>query len=128
MNNNFFQGLKLSLDQCEVITVYRSPDQKVQGPSFLQFTRTIAQAIADPSKPTILCGDFNFDRKKENSVTKMLAEKGFKQIVVEPTTYRGNCIDHVYHNISVTEGKVHYKLQYPYYSDHEAVCVMIKDS
>ena len=98
----------------------------LDGSSLQQLTQTIAQAIADPRKPTILCGDFNFDRKKENSVTKMLADRGFKQIVVEPTTYRGNCIDHLYHDIPVTEGKVEYKLHYPYYSDHEAVCAMIK--
>ena len=75
-----------------------------------------------------ICRGFNFDRKKDNSFSKMLTGKRFKQIVVEPTSYCGYCIDHVYHNILETERKVNYKLHYPYYSDHEAVCVMIKDS
>ena len=127
LNNDSFQGLKVSFHQFELITIYRSPDQNVQGSSFQQFTDTIAKAIDDPNKPFVLCGDFNFDQKKENSVTRMLSEKGFKQIVKEPTTYRGSCIDHVYHNIPVLQGKVTYKLHYPYFSDHEAVCVMIQD-
>ena len=123
--SELFQGLKLSLGQFDVITVYRSPEQSVQGSSFQEFTKSIAQATTNPKKPTILCGDFNFDRKKENNLTRMLSGKGFKQIVLEPTTYRGNCIDHVYHDIPMKEGKVEYKLLYPYYSDHQAVCVMV---
>ena len=76
----------------------------------------------------MICGDFNIDRRQENVLTRMLKDKNFKQIVQKPTTYRGNCIDHFYHNIPEAVKKVEHKLHNPYYSDHEAVCVMIKDA
>lgn len=81
-----------------------------------------------PKRPTMICGDFNIDRRQENVLTRMLKDKNFKQIVQKPTTYRGNCIDHFYHNIPEAVKKVEHKLHNPYYSDHEAVCVMIKDA
>ena len=75
----------------------------------------------------MICGDFNIDRKVENVLTRMLKGNNFTQIVQKPTTYRGNCIDHFYHNIAERVKKIEHKLHYPYYSDHEAICVMIKD-
>ena len=75
----------------------------------------------------MICGDFNIDRRVENDLTRMLMGKNFKQIVQKPTTYRGNCIDHFYHNIAENVKKVEHKLHYPCYSDHEAICVMFKD-
>ena len=51
------------------------------------------------------------------------AQDKFQQIVREPTTYRGYCIDHVYHNLTDKEGEIVYKLHYIGYSDHEAVCI-----
>ena len=75
----------------------------------------------------MICGDFNIDRRVENVLTRMLMGKNFKQIVQKPTTYRGNCIDHFYHNISEHIKKVVHKLHYPCFSDHEAICVMLKD-
>ena len=92
-----------------------------------RFTEFMEKWIT-PEKPTMICGDFNTDRRVENDWTRMLRGKNFKQIVQKPTTYRGNCIDHVYHNIAEHVKKVEHKLHYPYYSDHEAICVMIKDS
>ena len=75
----------------------------------------------------MICGDFNFDRREENVLTTLLGHRNFKQIVQKPTTYRGYCIDHFYHNIPETAKKVEYKLHIPYYSDHGATCVMIND-
>ena len=75
----------------------------------------------------MICGDFNFNRREENVLTRMLGDRNFKQIVQKPTTYRGNCIDHFYHNISETAKKVEYKLHIPCYSDHGATCVTIND-
>ena len=81
-----------------------------------------------PKRPTMICGDFNMDQKAENDLTRMLRRKFFKQIVTKPTTYRGNCIDHFYHNISETAKKIDYNVHCVYYSDHGALCVMLKDA
>ena len=76
----------------------------------------------------MICGDFNFEQKEENALTKMLGDKKINQIVQKPTTYRGYCIDHFYHSIPEAAKKVDHMLHYPYYSDHGAICVMIKDA
>ena len=76
------------------------------------------------AKPTVLCGDFNYDYWKQpnNPLRVMLEQQKFAQIVTVPTTLRGYCIDHVY-----LRGISHdHKIYYPYYSNHEAVCVMVK--
>ena len=119
VNKEFYQCMKLSFDKFDLITVYRANNQpKV---SFQEFVQLMEKGI-DAKRPTILCGDFNFDRMVENEFTRMVRSKKLRQIVQEPTTYRGYCIDHVYHN----GGKgFTYKLHYPYYSDHEAVCVRL---
>ena len=72
----------------------------------------------------IVTGDFNFDKKESNSVTSFLDKSNLKQSVEWPTHKEGRTIDHVY-----VRGKhqAQYFLHYPYYTDHEAVCVMLKD-
>ena len=75
----------------------------------------------------MICGDFNFDRKEENALTTMLRCKKFKQIVEKATTYRGYCIDHFYHNLSEPVETAECMLRHTYFSDHDAVCVMITD-
>lgn len=122
VSKDSYQCLKLSFGILDFITVYRANNQP--PPSFQELVKIIEKGI-DVRRPTIICGDLNFDQKKENDLTKMLKTKGFKQIVREPTTYRGYCIDHAYHNIPDNGEKVLHKLHYPYYSDHETVCVSI---
>ena len=103
----------------------RNGTEKPDSNRYLDFVKII-HSLLGPSntKPTVICGDFNFDYYKDpnNSLRVMLEKRGFTQIVTTPTTIRGNCIDHVY-----VRGLDHtHHLHYPYYSDHEAVCVIAK--
>ena len=119
LKKDFYECMKISFNNFDLITVYRANNQPKE--SFLQFVQLMEKGI-DAKRPTIFCGDFNFDRMVENEFTRMVRSKKLRQVVQEPTTYRGYCIDHVYHN----GGKgIAYKLHYPYYSDHEAVCVRL---
>ena len=122
MSKDFFQCMKLSFGMFDLITVYRANNQP--SASFQEFVKIMEKGI-DSKRPTILCGDLNFDEKIDNDLTRMLKTKKLTQIVKEPTTYRGYCIDHLYHNIPGGGEKVVYKLHYPYYTDHECVCVRI---
>ena len=122
VSNEFYQCLKLSFDVFDLITVYRANKQTLQSSRNLV---EIFEKGIDATRPTILCGDFNFDRQSQNDLTRMLQRRRFKQIVREPTTFRGNCIDHVYHNITESRKIVNYKLHYICYSDHEAVLIRI---
>ena len=121
ITDDLYQCLKLTFVPFDLITIYRANGQVVQ-----RFVDTIEKWI-NPKKPTIICGDFNFERSMANSLTRMLVKHRFTQIVQEPTHILGGCIDHVYHNIPVSVKRVNHKLYYPYYSDHEAVCVMIEN-
>ena len=76
----------------------------------------------------MLCGDFNINQSEENVLANMLRDKHFKQIVDKPTTYRGKCIDHFYHNVPEKEKTIQFKLHKLYYSDHAAICVNVKDA
>ena len=116
------QCMKLSFDNFDVITVYCANNQTKT--SFQEFVHLMEKEI-DAKRLTIVCGDFNFDQKVENEFTKMMRNKKFKQIIKKATTYRGYCIDHVYHNNPDGGKIIKHKLHYPYYSDHEAVCVRL---
>ena len=119
----FFQGLKLHFHDLHILNIYRSPD-----PAFIkdlpQFVQLLKRNIS-PEQQTMICGDFNYDYWKEpnHKIAVMLKGMGFNQIVREPTTIKGKCIDHVY-----LKTKFCYKhhLYYPYYTDHECVCTMLK--
>ena len=117
-----YQCLKISFSDLDLITVYRANNQ--QQEAFQDFVKVMEEGI-NAKRPTLICGDFNFDCRKENEFTAMLRSKNFKQIVERPTTYRGYCIDHVYHNKPDHGERITYKLHYPYFSDHEAVCVRV---
>lgn len=125
INKTYGQYLKLSFRYYDVITVYRTQDCTTMNDN-QQFVRLLQELITG-NKPTIINGDFNFDywKEKDNLVRVTLEAQGFKQLVREPTTYRGNCIDHVYIKDESVECK-YVKLYYPYYTDHEAVRVIVQ--
>ena len=73
-------------------------------------------------------GDFNFDYWRDDNpgpslFRERLEKAGFKQLVKLPTTIRGKCIDHVYINDKMKGDST---LYYPYYTDHEAVRVILR--
>ena len=84
------------------------------------------ESLIDDEEDTIVCGDLNFafPKERKNMITVMLESKGFDQVVKEATTIHGKCIDHVY--VRCAKLNVRYNLYYPYYTDHEAICFMLK--
>ena len=121
---DFAWCMKLDFKALDVINVYRSPNQSYSH-RYPDFVRMV-QSLLNPSneKPTVVCGDFNFDFYKEphNPLRVMLEKRGFSQIVTDPTTIHGNCIDHVYVHGVLSK----YHMYYPYYGNHEANCVIVK--
>ena len=84
-------------------------------------------SILPKEGPTIVCGDFNMHPNEENSYFAQLSEKmvrhGFVQHIDKPTHKSGNVLDHLYvRELNLTGWKFHY----PYYSDHDAICSMVK--
>ena len=122
-NDELYQGLKLYFQDLHVINIYRPP-KPTSVPNLDQFLRDVKDSIT-PTEQTVICGDFNFNILKEpkHRIAVMLNELGFKQIVREPTTIYGSCLDHIYLRSKFLHK---YALYHPYYSDHECVCLMMK--
>ena len=118
--------IKLSFTDLDVLTVYRSPNEQYKSKTHYQTFVEMINSLLGPSnsKPTVICGDFNFNywEQPNNPVRVMLGKRGFTQIVTMPTNIYGSCLDHVY--VKGIENRHH--LHYPYYTDHEAVCVRLK--
>ena len=57
----FYQCIKLSFGVFDLITVYRANNQP--SLDFQEFVKVLNNGGIDVSRPTILCGDFNFDRR-----------------------------------------------------------------
>ena len=105
------------------IHVYRSADGS------LREVRDELEELINPAKSVLISGDFNIclDREPNNLVTGHLRERGFEQLVKEATHDDGGRIDHIYikqtPELEADPELVHH---YPYYSDHDALCVTFK--
>ena len=106
----------------DVLVIYRSPN-----PAYQKYLRDIKDNLLShiTRYQTVICGDFNIDFRKNpnNLISQTLNKEGFSQIVKHPTTIHGTTLDHVYVR---GNRRAEYFLHYPYYTDHEAVCVTLK--
>lgn len=115
------QAIRISLSSLDILAVYRSPNTDINT-----CIQTVLKGI-DSSKSTLICGDFNvpIQYNKSNSLTTALSTRGFTQIVNEPTHLQGNLLDHVY--VRFQKGELFKQFMHcPYYSDHDAICTIIK--
>ena len=71
---------------------------------------------------TILAGDFNFDAKEENALTKFLMRNQFVQLITEPNHVKGRIIDHCYVPLGMKD-KIQLTTHSPYYTNHDAFCI-----
>ena len=80
----------------------------------------------NPQRDNIITGDFNihFKQGEVPPSIRTLLNRGFIQLVNQPTQLQGHILDHFYIRSKGIIAK--YKLHYPYYSDHDAVCVTLK--
>ena len=79
---------------------------------------------------SIIVGDVNFYKDEKNELTKHLASKHFQQLVDTPThdstsTTSARTIDHYYVSKDTVD-KIVLRLHFPYYSDHDALCLSVK--
>ena len=73
---------------------------------------------------TIITGDFNFDRKEENALTRFLSYQDYQQVVTWPThDGAGNTLDHCY--ISKYT-RVQLTRSSPHFSDHDSLIIQFE--
>ena len=115
-----FQIMIISIkNKFDIFSIYRSPSSHDVN----DFLKELIDDI-NPSKPTIICGDFNIDYKREHVLSQTLANLEFDQIVDTPTHIQGHILDHFYIRYPNILKKCF--LHSPYYSDHDAICVVLK--
>ena len=114
---------KLDLAKFDVIAVYRSDDG-----SWESLTNKLLEVI-NPTKSTLVVGDMNICniKRPNNQLKRLLEGMGFNEIVGEATHIGGGHLDHAYVlNLgSLKDGTV-VQLVSKYYSDHDAVCIIVK--
>ena len=129
-NNNLQEtefGPKITTDEFQIVNfkmkgkyqifiLYISP--KVNSQVFQDISMTLDEMIVPGLEPVII-GDFNFDSKITNPLSKYLkTQLGLKQIINEPTFALGkNIIDHVYIRPAIEEN-ISVKYRFNYYTDH----------
>ena len=107
----------------DVLSVYRFSDST----DIQEATNQIKRYI-DFTRAVIVLGDFNIDllKQPENLLSQSLMSLGFKQLVFQATHISGSLIDHVYAFLPNGEQCEVFKIHPLYYSDHDAVCSILK--
>ena len=124
-NSENLQIVKFEIGGIDSISVYRSSIKS------LRETRDQLIKVININKPTLITGDVNicFQQNRNNSISKSLEEIGFIQLVKEATHIEGGHIDHVYWLDRTGKWKTPDVERYsPYYSDHDALLVTLKET
>ena len=88
--------------------------------------REVLEYLIATNTVDIIAGDFNYDLFKANPDKLMDFLKNYSQLVREATHISGSLIDHVYVRKNLLEEfNVNVKVQNVYFSDHDAVRIMI---
>ena len=121
VKNNNFQISKLILEQCEIISLYRSQEEKGE------IVQYVSKMISVET-PTIILGDMNLNLLKENShpIIKYFKEMSFSQHVQSATHQKGGMIDLVFASPHFIQHIISVHQISNYYSDHDRLHVRIK--
>ena len=116
-----FQITKFRHNKLDIINIYRSHT----GNSLELLEELKKLMVVD--RATLITGDFNFCfiENFSNRMIQGLIELGFDQLVHEPTHIRGRHIDHSYIRDPYNELKPRMNRYSPYYSDHDAICIIL---
>ena len=86
------------------------------------------ETLIEAGVPTAVIGDINENFNKLSKSTKfekMMKQKGFNQLIKEPTYESGSIIDHIYVNHAMATKKVFTDINAAYYSDHDTISLYI---
>ena len=116
-----FQITKFKHNKLDIFNIYRS-----QTGNSLELLEELKRLLV-LDRPTLITGDFNacFIENFSNRMIQGLIELGFDQLVHEPTHIRGRHIDHAYIRDPHNELKPMMNRYSPYYSDHDAICIIL---
>ena len=116
-----FQITKFKHETLDILNVYRS-----QAGNSLELLEQLKQLIEE-ERITLITGDFNicFMENFNNRMIQGLLQRGFDQLVHEPTHIRGRHIDLAFFRDPSKRFKPIIDRYSPYYSDHDGICITI---
>ena len=115
-----FSAIQMKTDAFDIIFLYLSKDYEEQ-----ELFNLLEKWIGS-QKPTSVIGDVNWDFSENSSMKKFMTNKGFRQLIKNPTFDKGTLIDHIYVNESMYS-LTNFTQQDPaYYSDHDIVSLFIQ--
>ena len=97
--------------------IYRPPSYQLD--LFKTNLNKLLDLLDTRSDTIVVMGDFNDDMFKESTMNNLMANRGYVQVVSQPTTENNTLIDHVY--IKTTHFDVEAKVLPTYFSDHEGI-------
>ena len=121
VKQNSFQISKLVTYQLDIISLYRSQEEKGE------IVEHISQLIS-ADNPTIILGDINLNLLKENyhPMIQFLRKMKFSQLVNSATHQKGGLIDPVFVSYHFKNYSTSIHQVGLYYSDHDRIHVRIK--
>ena len=117
-----YSAVKLKTSQFCIIFLYLSKTYNKEDLSIL------LDAWIDADVPCAVIGDINENLMKLTKSTKfekMMRERGFQQLIKEPTCETGSMIDHIYVNPAMATKNVVTHVDAAYYSDHDILSLHI---
>jgi len=100
-----------------IAVIYRPPSYPMS--LFKENVGKLLDWLNPLSETIVVMGDFNDDILKSLTIYKLITDKGYVQLVTQPTTEKGTLIDHVY--VKTTQYTVEAIVFPTYFSDHEGV-------
>ena len=86
----------------------------------------------EKNMPTAVIGDINEDflkgeklKKTNTKFVSMMTERGFHQLIMEPTRISGRGIDHLYINDAMQTQAISTQIDGAYYSDHDIISLYV---
>ena len=122
LSEPFLQLGKVSIENLDVITIYRSRDEP-----FFRAAHFLKEFI-DFEKTTLVIGDLNYCAAKDsNDLSAFLTRHKFNQLVTLPTHIEGGLLDHAHLRQSRSHKKnAEVKTSTHYFSDHDSVAVILR--
>ena len=118
-----YSAMMLKTSNFHIVFLYLSKNYDRQGLSY-HLNLWIEEDV-----PTAVIGDINENLlkmpMKEAKFAKMMKQKGFHQLIKEPTCHTGSLIDHLYVNNAMKALNISSQTDPAYYSDHDIISLYI---
>ena len=123
------KGISTYYDQDKLKPVGEVRMEEFQITKFKHETLDILNVYRSQKRITLIMGDFNicFMENFNNRLIQGLLQIGFDQLVHEPTHIRGRHIDQAFLLDPSRRLKPIIDRYSPYYSDHDGICITLKD-